>query len=116
MLTDEQLETLADAVEALDVAYPSDKAAAAAAIADMNAMRTPITAEALVQAGNWTHESTGLYRHDKVNAGDEVISVRLFVDFCDDGHPKVYIGDLTAQNVTNMHDLAELVRLLGGAK
>lgn len=82
---------------------------------ELAAMRTPITAEALLAVGSWTHESTGLYRHDRVNVGDEFPTARLFVDFCDDDPPGVYIGEFRLPNVRTMYDLGELVRLLGGA-
>lgn len=87
--------------------------------AEMEAMRTPITAEALTAAG-WmskTHIGNTVYFREGpeldydilvwVNDDGTLESVRLWSDEADGAH------ELPA--VQTMYDLGELVRLLGGA-
>ena len=81
-----------------------------AARADLAAMRTPITAEALLAAG-WERQ------YKTVDAFWRMPGHHLFIE---DGTIKIWIGRVdgvwASTNAQTMHDLAQLVRLLGGAQ
>lgn len=115
-MNDEQLEILADAVELKDIAYPDDKRAAAAAVADMNAMRTKIDADALDEAG-W------VFDHDEEAWRRSWFAGSIFVEM-DGANPIVEVvwdngeghNHVPFTHVRTMYDLAELHRLLAGAQ
>lgn len=82
--------------------------------ADLSAMRTPITAEALLAAG-WHKEEYGIFDQYSHRSGVSVAIDKI------DQKVSVYIGaseswdDVMVTGCATMYDLGELVRLLGGA-
>ena len=108
MLTAEQLERYiyGDATNADEMS----------ARAQLDAMRTPITAEALAAAG-WSL-FTGKYGGEEY-ARDINANLRVVVGLWNDT-PTVLIVEMgrsvVVSNVRTMHDLAELVRLMGGER
>ena len=104
MLTPEQYEWLADSTERHMQYQESEQCWAAECAREIAAaMRTPITAEALTAAG-WRQNNQQFEKR----IGVYVYPFRNPV--------LVTVRNKHAKGVTNMHDLAELVRLLGGAK
>jgi len=111
-MTPEQLDELLAIADRGAYLAPSDPSAGfdarAAASSDLAAMRQPITAEALTAAG-WVEQSTGMYRRGPV-----------FVEWMPNMPPIVVVVMSDQSEIvpwpTNMYDLAELVRLLGGGK
>lgn len=90
-------------------------AAKAQAVADLAAMRQPITAEALKAAGwHCIYASRDDYWELLREAGDEVLTVaelRLFHTAAIDLRVR---GNWVQTHATTMYDLGELVRLIGG--
>lgn len=121
-MTPEQLDTLLDNANRGAFLAPSDPSAGydarAAAASELFAMRQPITAEAL-KADGWRLDyeiaSKGNFTGRKLFVfGNRLIGVSIW----DDGDACLYYkgngGYLPMPMPTNMHDLRELVRLLGG--
>lgn len=110
MLTPEQLDLMASAgLRAQPEMTTGEAQAASEALAVATDMRTPITAEALVQAG-WGHDECWFDLPSSIVAVQQRDRA-VFDVYVIDGDTSVH-----AKGAENMHDLAELVRLLGGAK
>ena len=108
-MTPKQLEILIDYGDASDNVSAYDPMAMAAARAELAAMRQPITAEALTAAG-WGHDECWFDLPGSIVAVQQRDKTTFDVYVID--------GDISkwAEGTQTMHDLAELVRLLGGAK
>lgn len=109
-MTPEQLEHLIS--EYGDASHHLGASNIAAARAELAEMRTPITPETLTSAG-WVVVYKGISGDIYQCPTDKRIEVGLF-----DGEGTFYLGRRggVIPVPTNMHDLGELVRLLGGAK
>lgn len=103
-MTPEQLRTLADMEDRLDAVTHAEQDACDAAENDIAAMRTPITAEALIADG-WVLIDNRVY-----SLNDSYLS--MYVHLFSDG-PVVTYRCRRLPAVSTMYDLRELIRLLG---
>ena len=116
-MTPEHIETIIAVHNFSDVPRKEYRDAIDALRVDLYRMRQPITAEALRADGwfeSWSLGEAACYLHEAISS---LIEVSI-----DHGKVTVYANDAGMDdprelpNVQNMHDLRELVRLLGGAK
>lgn len=114
-MTPEHLEELANAVEGLEIVWPDQLEAMNAARAELSAMRQPITAEALLADG-WDERWKWFLLDGRFRMCWSDDDNRWEFEIGRVSDSGAFMHGVIIASPSNMHDLRELVRLLGGAK